>query len=148
MEASKILTAVTSLLLAVCLTLSVIGLVGLRKAVEEHNVLEQNTRRVLHLLEERVDQVADLQKEQEDDGKDSDMETDAQPDTEVSARFEAFCIRTTGEKLGIYDTNGNLLMTLEILVDTLPAADREALKKGITVDSPQKLLALIRDYTD
>lgn len=148
MEVSKILTVVTSLILIVCLTLSVICLVSLRKTLEENNILQQNARRVLYLLESGVDQVANLQKEQKADGMGSDIATDTQPDTEVSARVEAFCIRTTGEKLGIYDTNGNLLMTLEILVDTLPTADREALKTGITVDSPQKLLALIRDYTD
>ena len=149
MEVSKILTVVILLFLLTSLLLSAVFLISLRKAVEENNHLQQNARRVLHLLEEQQNVLTKLQSNQntEDVSKD-ETSSDQATDVEASVGFEAFCLRTVGEKIGVYTADGTLLLTLEIRVDTLPAADREALQNGIAVDSPQKLLALLRDYTD
>ena len=50
-------------------------------------------------------------------------------------------------QIGIFDTEGRLLDTIEIYTKTLPKADRILLKEGIRLSSKKELEALIEDYS-
>ena len=48
--------------------------------------------------------------------------------------------------IGIYDSDGRAVRTVDVFVATLPEADREALTAGIAVYSDEELQALIERY--
>lgn len=66
-------------------------------------------------------------------------------DVEADVLFDSLTIRETNGKIAIYTADGLLLRTLDISVNTLPAADQSALATGITVNSWRELIALIED---
>jgi len=49
-------------------------------------------------------------------------------------------------KIAIYTSDGYLVKTLDLVVDTLPEADQSALREGISVSSWREVLALIQDF--
>ena len=48
--------------------------------------------------------------------------------------------------IGVFDSDGRAVRTVNVVVDTLPRADREALTAGIAVYSEEELQALIERY--
>ena len=54
--------------------------------------------------------------------------------------------RTDGTHLTI-SQNGEVILTTAIDVRTLPSADREALRRGITLQSETELTQLLEDYS-
>jgi hypothetical protein len=50
-------------------------------------------------------------------------------------------------KIGIFDTSGRLLRSIDIYTKTLPKADRALLREGIELRSEAELISLIEDYS-
>ena len=51
------------------------------------------------------------------------------------------------DKIGIFDTAGRLLRSIDIYTKTLPKADRALLREGIELRSEAELISLIEDYS-
>ncbi len=115
-------------LLAVCLILAIGSLAALQKAVRETEAIR----------EDAAELVAEL------DARRKLLETEDQP---VGVTLpEAFCLRESGGKIGVYTVDGVLIRILDVDVSTLPKADRLSLQEGISVTSWSELMALIQDY--
>ena len=65
---------------------------------------------------------------------------------EAGVLFDRLCIRESDGKIGVYTEDGFLIRTIDISIQTLPEADREALSQGITVNSWRELISLIEDF--
>lgn len=53
-----------------------------------------------------------------------------------------------GGKIGIFDAKSNILIDIiDVLVSTLPSADRQALKSGIDIFDFSELTKIIDDFT-
>lgn len=50
-------------------------------------------------------------------------------------------------KIGIFDTSGRLLRSIDIYTKALPKADRALLREGIELRSEAELISLIEDYS-
>lgn len=59
---------------------------------------------------------------------------------------EAFYIKEYGEIIGVFDSSGELLYTVEVYTKTLPASDRALLKRGISAGSREELYEILGDY--
>ena len=59
---------------------------------------------------------------------------------------ESFYIKEYGEIIGVFDSNGELLYTVEVYIKTLPAPDRALLKKGIAAAGSEELYKILGDY--
>ena len=64
----------------------------------------------------------------------------------VSADAASLVAGTDGTHLTI-SQNGEVILTTAIDVRTLPSADREALRRGITLESETELTQLLEDYS-
>ena len=135
---SKILTVLGSMLLAVCLTLSITTLVVLRNAVSENQVLQEDVRDCISELDGYVE---DLKETTEKDSVSTSTNID-----NTQTKQDGFCIRAEGKKIGVYTTDGYLVRILDVSLDTLPSADRELLTTGISVTSWNEALDVIQDY--
>jgi len=141
MDASKILTAVCALILLVCLVFSITSLTALRNAVDESAALKESTD---DLIEELRACVANIYAEQ----KESDsLPTMKDPSAPTTVPTESFCLKESNGKIAVFTSDGYLVRFLDVSLDTLPPADREALSVGITVGSWRELISLIQDYT-
>lgn len=140
MDTSKIFTVICSFVLVVCLVLSITTLVVLRNAVEENDVLQQNAQTLVNTLDDCVNAL------NETSAKESSVPTSAGTE-ETDVLYDAFCVREVNGKIGIYTSDGYLIRLLDVQVETLPEADREALSKGICVNSWRELISMIQDYT-
>lgn len=67
---------------------------------------------------------------------------------ESDVLYERFCVREENGKIGVYTEEGYLIRSLSVNVQTLPEADRAALKNGIEIHSWRELIALIQDYEE
>ena len=136
MDTSKILLILCCFALAICLVLSITALAGLRNAVAESNTV-QDEASVL------VDRLGDYLEYLEEEPKDSlptveDVESDA---------GGGYVICEVGGKIALYRADGYQIRTLEVDVQLLPQADREALKAGIQVQTLKEADAILQDYT-
>ena len=136
MEPSKMLTLLTALILAVCLVLSITALISLRHAVEEGTQLRAQVVR----LQSELESCIEVWKE---------LPTDtADPPTEDATESEPiYLARANGDQLAIYGRDGALVALFDLNVDTLPAADREALRVGIELHGQKAVQDLLADYT-
>ena len=64
----------------------------------------------------------------------------------VDAPAETYVIRTYNGIVGVFDGDGLLIRTVNTAVDTLPAADREALENGITAESFERMCEIADMY--
>jgi hypothetical protein len=140
MDISKLLAVLCCFVLIVCLTLSITTLVVLRNAVAENGALQNEAEALVAELNGCVD-VLNQSIEQE-----TSVPT-VNDTTKTDVLSDAFCIREVNGKIGVYTSDGYLIRLLEVNVDTLPQKDREALKKGIVINSWRELIAIIQDYT-
>lgn len=138
MDASKAWTLLVTLLLIVCLTLSVTALVSLRHAVEESRVLREEANR----LTARLDECIDVWQNKTAPEEDSIPTVGEIPESKSS-----YLIRRVGQKIGIYNNEDILIRLLDVEVGLLPRADREALALGIEVPDWNQVLSFIEDYT-
>ena len=60
---------------------------------------------------------------------------------------DRYVVRSVNDLIAVYTETGSLVRLLEIDPAHLPAADREALANGITLDRWEDVLSLIADYT-
>ena len=58
-----------------------------------------------------------------------------------------YCVKEQDGIIGVYDSSNELMYTVEVYVKTLPAKDREILRKGIYADSYGEVLEILGDYT-
>ena len=140
MDTSKILLILCCFVLTVCLTLSISTLVVLRNAIEEHGAVQKHAQGIVETLDACVNDLNELTT------KDPSISASADPDKDSSKL--SFVLRETDGKIGVYSSAGDLLKLLSLSVDCLPKADRDALQKGITVNSWRELIAWIQDYTE
>ena len=139
MDASKILMILCCFVLTVCLTLCISTLVVLRNAIAENGTVQNDAK---ELVSELDGCVAELNEAiTKNDSISASVNTD-----QTSGITGGFLIRESNGVIGVYSADGTLLRLLDISVNSLPAADREALAKGIKVNSWRELIALMQDY--
>ena len=59
-----------------------------------------------------------------------------------------FFIKEHNEKIGIFNSDGTLIKTIDTYVKALPEAERTALRQGFEVNSKKELYSIIEAYTD
>ncbi len=138
MDTAKILTVLCAFLLIVCLVLSITALTVLRNAMNETEALQRRTEAIMSGLDDCVDALE----------KKTDEEASVPTSTDTAFPKEtAYRLQSLGDKLCVYDTDGNLIQVCDVSPSALPPADREALAAGITLTSWQEVRNLITDYT-
>ncbi len=135
MDISRIISVSCVFLLALCLILSICVMSFLKNAVTEST---QACLEVQELLETVSTHVETPSHTAEDTMVDSSIPTDV--------LYHQFCMRESNGKIAIYTSDGYLVKTLDLVVDTLPEADQSALREGISVSSWREVLALIQDF--
>ncbi len=60
---------------------------------------------------------------------------------------EGWLVKEYDQRIGIFRLDGSLLYVLDTYTKTLPKADRDLLKEGISIQTKEELYALIEDYT-
>ena len=80
----------------------------------------------------------------ESEYQESNAETNLYTDTEQEIYFT---VKNYEWKIGVFNSEGKLMKTIEVYVKTLPKADRDMLEEGIEVKSGKELDNLIEDYT-
>lgn len=136
MDVSRIISVMCVFLLSICLILSITALTVLRNTVDESAQACLEVQSFLESLE------ADEMKETEPQSE----ETQVDNSLPVDVLTNQFCLREVNGKVAIYTADGYLVRQLDISVELLPQADREALKEGICVSSWKEILALIQDF--
>ena len=140
MDTSKLLAILCCFVLIVCLVLSISTLVVLRNAIAENEVLQNDAKELVSELDGYVEELN--QSKPNDDSISASVNTD-----QNGTKWDSFCIKETNGQIGIYASDGTLLKVLDISVSALPPADRDALAKGIQINSWRELIALVQDYT-
>lgn len=140
MDASKILTVVCTLLLLVCLIISILSLTTLKRAIRKSEI-QQSTEVSLQAPHDCMTGGTPQSSDQ-----DSSVAPEDTP-TQTTAPAESFCLKESNGRIGVFTSDGYLVRFLDVSVDELPSADREALRVGITVGSWRELMAVIQDYT-
>ena len=140
MDASKILLIICAFALIVCLTLCITTLAVLRNAVSENGSLQGEASVLVQKLDECVERLDEFTPAPNDS-------IAASGTTDTTNTTQGFCLRESNGALGIYTADGYLVKTLDVSINTLPSAARDALRKGITVGSWEELIELIQDYT-
>lgn len=138
MDTSKILTILCCFILIVCLTFCITALVVLRNAVDESGTVQSRATELV----QQLNSCMEVMKNMNGTGDSVQVSTNTAQSEKLT-----FCVRESNGKIGIYTADGLLLKVLDVAVETLPEADREALKNGITVASWQELISLIQDFT-
>lgn len=73
--------------------------------------------------------------------------TETDTDTAEEEEFTRI-VREYEGQIGIFDGENRLQRVLDTYVKTLPSADREQLREGITVKSEKELYSIIEAYSD
>ena len=126
--------------LAVCLVLSITTLQVLRNAIEENDLIQENAYSLVGELNGCVRTLGELSTPTVP----VDTEQD-EPAKEVVATADRYWLRTSGDKIGLYNAEGKLLKLVEIPLDSLPASTRKELSRGISLSSLEELFDLLRD---
>ena len=141
MDISKFFAIIGSFLLIVCLTLSITTLVVLRNAIDENEQMQGNAAQLIDQLNASVNRFDTTVNADVTDSEDT-LE-----DLPTNAKTEQFWVREYNGKIAVYNTEGNMIHWADTNVSLLPAKDREALAAGIEVESMERLIALLEDYT-
>jgi hypothetical protein len=138
MDASKILSIGSAVVLSACLILSIIGLTRIEESIDQNRALQAEQDSMLEILENQTN-------ETEPTPEDNTVSIPtATPDSTATGGYR---IQSVGEKIGVYTSDGRLVRLIDVNPATLPRIDREALENGITVDSWERALAYLSDYT-
>ena len=78
-----------------------------------------------------------------EEGKSDEM-TDAEEESEPAEVLYTLAI--VGERIGVLDTTGRVLCSLNVFTPTLPAADLDALTEGIPIYSQEELWEVLDKY--
>lgn len=136
MDTSKALTLLTALILAVCLVLSITALVSLRHAVDESAQLHEEVIRLRDELEGCIEV-----------WKESPSEDDSLPTVGATTPQPIYSMLAVPDGIAVYAEDGALVRLLDVNIEHLPAADREALQNGIQIQGWKAVLSWIADYT-
>ena len=138
MDTSRFFLILCAFLLLVCLTFSITALISLRNVIAENRALQNETI----VLIEKV-------KQENTTVKDSvSVSTDKEQPSPENDRKDGYCMKSVSGIIGVYTTEGEPIRVLHTNVSLLPYADREALEKGIVVETWKEMLTLIQDYTN
>ena len=138
MDLSRFFTILCAFLLLICLTFSITALVALRNVIAENRVLQNETM----VLLERIKAIDTENKES------VSVSTDKEPPYAEKAEADGYCMKAVSGIIGVFTKEGDPIRTLNTNVSLLPSPDREALEKGIFVETWKEMLALIQDYTN
>ena len=138
MDISKLFTAICSLVLIVCLTLSITTLVVLRNAIDENKQVQNEAERLVDELDQSLVRLENSVNK----NADTDKELPANASTS-----ESYVIRAYNGKIGAYTSSGSLIYLIDYDVSLLPKSARGALEKGIEVESLEALQQILMDYT-
>ncbi len=143
MDKIKIAVILFAFLFTVCTLLSVFSFLLVFTTAKQTELFTQSTEFFLQELSAKV-----VQQEDADKVPDAPVSEDPKEDGEVEADilYNTFTVREANGKIGVYTEEGYLIRTLQVDVQTLPAADRTALSKGIELYSWRELISLIQDY--
>ena len=139
---SKILNILCAFLLIVCLCISVTTLCALRNALDENELLQQRTEELLAELDRSVlamDAIAE-------DAVQVLANQNQSPTTEEKSPT-VYRLRSTGENIGVYTADGNLIKLLDVHPKTLPTEIQRMLAEGISLSSWNELVEMIQDIT-
>ena len=136
MDRSRIVLLLCILLLSVCLVFAVTALMVLRNAVSETDRVRVQAQELLDSLSGELEQALQA------GGTNAPAES-----VPADVLYDSLCIRESGGKIAVYTADGYLVRLFDVRVDTLPEADRAALREGISVSSWKELLSVIQDYT-
>ena len=137
MDVTRILNFGCALLLMVCLIFSVVSITKMQTAVAENAAMQEEARALLQTLDGELSKL-----KQENDS--ASIPTATPNETTPT---QSYRIQSVGEKIGVYTADGTLVRLIDINPATLPRADREALENGISVDSWERALSYLADYT-
>ena len=143
MDLSRIISISCVFLLALCLILCICVTLFLQNTVKESTAA---CMEVQSLLERANESMVSTQDSTEDMTESTLEDTPVDNSTPVDVLYHQFCMRESGGKIAIYTSDGYLVKTLEQSVSSLPEADQNALRKGISVSSWREVLALIQDF--
>lgn len=138
MDIAKIFTAICSLVLIVCLVLSVTTLTVLRNAIDENGQVQEEAKRLIGELDQSLDRL------------ELAVNAEAKDEEEIptnATSTDTYVVRSCNGRIAVYTSSGSMLYWIDVNVDLLPEADREALSKGIELESLSQLKAFLNDYT-
>ena len=139
---SKILNILCAFLLMVCLCISVTTLCALRNALDENQQLQKQAAQLLVELDRSVtvmDTIADDAVEA--------LATQTIPETTEEKSPTVYSLHSIGQKIGVYNTEENLIKLLDVDPKTLPLEIQNMLIDGITLSSWEELTKMIQDIT-
>ena len=61
-------------------------------------------------------------------------------------KHECYLVREHEGIIGVFNTDGELLYTVDVYIKTLPLSDRELLRQGIHAKDRSELLEILGDY--
>ena len=131
MDTAKILIILCCFILIVCLTFCISTLTVLRNTIDESRAVQTEAAGLVDEMESLL----------------LDYRENSIPVLGDTSDTDHFVLRELDGRIGIYTIDGYLLHVLNVSVDTLPQADREALTAGIPLSSWKELISWIQDYT-
>ena len=138
MERSKGWLLFAVLVLGICLAFTLLSVEALQDAAEKNRTLQAENAALGDALERYISECKAHTRQEENE----------QPTMgKVDDSTEGFVVRSVNGRIAVYDQSGFLVRLLEINPTHLPATDREALARGITLSRWEDVLSLIEDYT-
>ncbi|MBQ9131204.1 MAG: hypothetical protein IJX62_01860 [Clostridia bacterium] len=141
MDRPKLLGICSTVSVLLCLFMTVVSLFFLQDLTEDSRLQREN----LQLLVQEFESFAKDQNTSTNTDGSISTSTGA-AGTTAESESTSFCIKAVNGKIGIYTADGYLVRLLDLDVATLPQRERQALEKGISMNSWQELLALLQDY--
>ncbi|MBO7273417.1 MAG: hypothetical protein J6V22_01035 [Clostridia bacterium] len=138
MDITKIFAVLCGFLLIICLTLSITCLVVMRNAVAETSFWQERAESLVNELDNCVEAMKNIETD--------DLPVLAPGDDEANTNDRRYCLRSTNQSLGVYDSDGYLIKQLDISASIFPIAERERLAVGIWVDSWAEMQQLVQNY--
>ncbi len=139
MDFNKVMLSICAFILIVCLTLCITTLSVLRNAVAENGIIQKSASSLVDELNSCMDEMEELLE------KNNSVEVSVNSKPNESEK-ELYLLRDAGGLITVFTKDGYLIKNTEIHTSTLPAADREALAKGIEAESWERVLELLSDY--
>lgn len=75
-------------------------------------------------------------------------ESNAPVQGDASTEIVKYTVKETEGRIGIFSSDGSLIMLLPVIVEFLPETDRRLLSDGIDLYDDASLASLIEDYID
>lgn len=141
MDASRVFTILCAFLLIIALALSLTTVIILSRTMEESRAQDSYT-----VLPDEQSESTSLECFEDCTETPKETEKEDAPSMDADVLYQRLCMREAGGRIGIYSEDGYLIRMLDVQVSTLPKREREALSKGIYVNSWEELISLIRDY--